>query len=278
MAAPGVTSRWVTTRPKARGKRPATGRLDGVEAGQADDGAGGQGLLEGEGLGGCERPATDLDDEPIEGHAVVGELVDELPAERRAALDDEPVLVALAGERHGAVLDRRLEREVRMGSPACARLRAGRRVTVAPRSRQPVEDGRLGVGRHEDEQVAPRGAGDDGRGQGRVAAAGDGQRPRRVEPGDRLGHAQLEHDAHQVAGLVRAGDVAGLVLDPARRPAGRGRGARASAAARANGVVRKPWPSTAAIAVVELARPGPRSARRSSRPRAPRGRRGSGVR
>ena len=76
-----------------------------------------------------------------------------------------------------------------------------------------VEDLRVGDLGHEDLEVPPDAARDDRGSQGGVPAAGDCQRPWRG--GCRSsGHLQFEQRAEQVARLVRAGDVAGLVLDP----------------------------------------------------------------
>ena len=58
-----------------------------------------------------ERAAADLDDEPVERDAGG----DELPAERLAALDGEPVQVALAGERQRAGRERLVEARGRSG-------------------------------------------------------------------------------------------------------------------------------------------------------------------
>ncbi len=194
-------------------QRPGAGGLDRVESRPPGDEAGPCGLVEGEGLRGGQRPATDLDDEPVEGHAPLGELVDHLPAQGCAALDDEAVLVALAGERDRTRVDGR--------SAAGHSLdrRSGRSPGTAPRpcASRSARRARIGVsasGRHEDQQPAPRRAGDDGGSQGGVAAAGDGQGPARVHGLQRLGDAELEHDRHEVPRLVRAGHVARLVLDP----------------------------------------------------------------
>ena len=102
------------------------------------------------------------------------------------------------------------------------------------------------------------GRGHHGRGQSGVAATGDRQVAAVLaarEP-ETFGHLEVEEHAHQVPPLVRAGDVAGLVLDPHPavpvNPSRRGELRRC----RANGVAAKPWPSTAATA----------ASRRSTRP------------
>ncbi len=77
-----------------------------------------------------------------------------------------------------------------------------------------LHDRGLSAGRHEHEQATLGRAGHDGRRQARVAAAGDGQRGGGIRQAEVLRHAQAEHDTHQVPRLVRAGDVARLVLDP----------------------------------------------------------------
>ena len=58
----------------------------------------------------------------------------------------------------------------------------------------------------------------------------------------------------QVARLVRAGDVAGLVLDPDAAAPREAEPVAQRRARGANGVAAKPWPSTAATRVVELVR------------------------
>ena len=141
-----------------------------------------------------------------------GQLVDELPAQRGAALDGVAVEVALHREGHGAGRDGRQQPVV--GGIAGLSWLALADLDLRAEAAQALDDRGLGAGRHEDEQAAPRGAGHDGRGQGGVAAAGDGQRRVGIGQAEVLGHAQAEHDAHEVARLVRAGDVAGLVLDP----------------------------------------------------------------
>ena len=86
-------------------QREAALRLDRIEAWPAVDEPDRPGVLEGQRLGRGEGPATHVDDEAIEGGGVVRQLVDELPAERGAALDGVAVEVALDGEGHGAGSD-----------------------------------------------------------------------------------------------------------------------------------------------------------------------------
>ena len=128
-----------------------------------------------------------------------------------------------------------------------------------------LEDRGLGAGRHEDEQAAPGGARHDGRGQRRVAAAGDGQWGGRVGQAEVLRHPQAEHDAHEVARLVGARDVAGLVLDPdaSRRAEAQAAGPGWASARRAwsGSRGRRPWRWHR-----QARARAPRSARRSSRP------------
>ena len=107
---------------------------------------------------------------------------------------------------------------------------------------------------HEDPQrPADRGRRHDTGGEGGVPAA----RRRRVSgarqrgESERPGHLEMQGHAHQMARLVRAGDVAGLVLHPhAPRPANPRAPERTSL--RRSGVAAKPWPSTRATAEVRL--------------------------
>ena len=107
--------------------------------------------------------------------ALSGQRRGDLVAEGLAAFDREAVLVALAGKRQGAFRDRRLQAVIGRVS---RRHPPRRRQTVisAPSARQPVDDGGLGVSRHEHEQPPAAGGGDHRRRQGGVAAAGDRER------------------------------------------------------------------------------------------------------
>ncbi len=160
----------------------------------------------------AKAPPPTWSDEPVERGGVVRQLVDELPAERGAALDGVAVEVALHGEGHGAPGDG-VQQAVVGGVPGLARL-ALADLDLRPQLPQALDDGRLGAGWHEDEQSAIRGTGHDGGRQRGVPAAGDGQRRGRVGQAEVLRHPQAEHDAHEVAGLVGARHVAGLILDP----------------------------------------------------------------
>ncbi len=135
------------------------------------------------------------------------------------------------------------------GSPVSP-ARRSQTVMRAPRSCSDCLHRRAGIGRDEHVERPVGGARDHRRGERGIAAGGDGE-PARAQavagrqPGD-LQHAQIEHHPHEVARLVRAGHVAGLVLDPQRIlqcPA-----PRASPVLLDIGVTRKPRPSTATSA------------------------------
>ena len=140
---------------------------------------------------------------------------DELPAERLAALDGEPVQVALAGERERA-LGERLEEPVHGRVAGDALARAGRRSTSAPSCSSRSSTARLGVDRDEHAQTAPPAAATTAAASAalpQLAIARSRRSARALRPSS-LGDLELEQDAEQVPRLVRAGDVAGLVLDP----------------------------------------------------------------
>ena len=199
-------------------KRPGALRLDGVHPRHvrqdAEGGCLGQRLRHST----RQRAAADLNDDVIESSSP-GESSCHLVTERLAALDGEPVLVPLARERERTVRDRRLEAVI--GRVANDALSRGHDRDLRSQLAQPVQHDRLGVGRDENQEPpAPRGSDDCG-GQGSVPAAGDGERRPRAH-----GHAQppdnleMQEDPEQMACLVRAGDVARLVLhrDRRRRP------------------------------------------------------------
>ena len=155
-----------------------------------------------------ERAATDLHDEVVELRRTTRQhLVDQ----GLATVDRESVLVALAAERQRAGAQR-FVKAVNAGIARfarCARARHDRRAERV----QAIEHRRFGIRRDEDLQRTRSGAREHGRGERRVAATGD--RQRRLVPA--LRHREVEQDAHQVARLVRAADVPGLVLHPHAR-------------------------------------------------------------
>ncbi len=161
-----------------------------------------------------ERAAADLDHDVVE-TCLACQRGGDLVAEGLATFDREAVLVALAGKGKRAFGDRRLQAVI--GRVAGHAFYAGTNGDLGSERLQPVDHGGLGVGRDEHEEAPAAGGGDDGGRQGGVAAAGDRERRRAA-----LGHAeavddlQMDKEAEQVAGLVRAGDVACLVLHPDR--------------------------------------------------------------
>jgi hypothetical protein len=192
-------------------QRVGAGRLHGVDPGQpgyrAQLGRLAQGL---DGRAGQRSPA-DLDDEVIQ--AVVAEVGDKLVAERLPALDGQAVLGALGGERQRTVIQFPAQRQVRGVAPD-ARL-AGADDHRGPQVAQPAGEAGVGLRRDEHGQRPAAGPGHHGRRQGRVPAARDGQGAAtgRVEQAEALHDGQMDEHAHKMPALVRAGHVAGLVLD-----------------------------------------------------------------
>ncbi len=165
-------------------------------------------LAEAVAAGAGERAAADLHDQPVD--RLAGGC--DLPGERLAALDGEPVEVPLARERQRALCERLLE--PLHGGIAGNAGGAGADGDERAQLLEPVQHERVGADRDEDAQRALARGRDDRRGERRVAAARDrevGPFRRAAEP---LGDFEIHEHAEQVAGLVRAGDVAGLVLDP----------------------------------------------------------------
>jgi hypothetical protein len=197
-------------------QRMGAGCLDRVEEAGTDGQAESPGLGQASPDGGGQGASAYLNEDPVEAGARRRERRGHLPAEGRAALDGRAVEVSLAGERHGAAGHRFEKAEVRRiaadPGPALADLEA------RPQLLQPGHDGGVGTGRDEHLERAPGGTSHDRRGQGRVAAAGNGEGRGggRASAGAArgLGHLQLQQRSHQVACLVRARDVPGLVLDP----------------------------------------------------------------
>ena len=141
-----------------------------------------------------------------------------LPADRAATVEAPRVLRALHRERH---------RTGGHGLPEPMDARIARRVGVEPWTGdhvgvqlvQPGDHG--GVGRHRDEDAngPPHRRGERARRQRRVAARGDRERWPIGRPGPRcptggLGGDEVQQDREQVARLVAAGHVVGLVLHP----------------------------------------------------------------
>ena len=141
---------------RRRGPRPgrgATRRASGrCGSGAPVELAEGDRLAQALDAGRRERPAPDLDDEPVERGSGGGELAASSKAERHAALDREAVLVALAGERERALGSG-------CGEQAVGRVAGHVRVAFADgdpgaERAEPGDDRRVGVGRDEDVELA----------------------------------------------------------------------------------------------------------------------------
>ena len=203
-------------------QRVRAGRLHGVDGGHPAERAQVRRLAQRLDAGAGQRSPADLDDQVIQGAALARQIGHELVAEGLAALDGQPVLRALGGERQRPPRQLLPQPQVRRVAERAGRARADdhRGLEFA----QPGGQAGVGVGRDEHGQPPAAGPGHHGRGQGRVPAAGDGQLPAAggVEQTAALHDRQVDEHAHQVAALVRARHVAGLVLDP--HPAGGGEG------------------------------------------------------
>jgi hypothetical protein len=199
-------------------ERVGAGGLDGVQPGLTRDRAELGRLAQARRARAGQGAAADLDDDVVHGGA--RELRGQLVGDGLAALDRQAVLAALAGERHGP--GRKLPPQPEVGGiPGHSRLtRAGHDVAAEPA--QPVHDAGLRIGRDEDAKPAAAGPGDHGRRERGVPAARDREVGAAVGQPEPLGHLEVDQQPHQVAGLVRARYVTGLVLDPhpaARREA-----------------------------------------------------------
>ena len=201
------------------------------------------------------------------------ERVGDLVAERLAAFDREAVVGPLAGERDRALRDRLAAGGGRWGRPVSPS-RRGTTWTAAPSSSSRRTTGSSAHVGHEHVEVPLGGARDDARGERRVPTARDREGP--VASGDQpdaLHHLQPDQHAHQVPRLVRAGDVAGLVLHPERAGSSRaGRERRAPRARRR--ASRGTRPVDRGHAVVERPHERDVARRRTSRGRARRRTRG----
>ena len=196
--------------------------------------------------GARERAAADLHDRPVDAStpAASGELV----AEGRAAFDREAVEVPLAGERQRPGGDRLREAEVRSGRRARRPSRSQTSTSAPSSSSRATTTGSASAGT-KTRSRRPAGRGDARRRRARRCRSlrSRGRASRRIGQPSRSAHLELEQDVEQMAGLVRAGDVAGLVLDPDAALRREKPSAVAELVARAaNGVATKPCPSTAA--------------------------------
>ena len=191
----GATARRLASAPCARAARAPGARRDRPRTG-LHAGAG-------------QRAAAHLHDEVVQRRRAAGEhLVDQ----RLAAIDGQAVLVALAAERQRAGAPAPRESGARKGRRArparAGRRRPSRRARAAaraPPARRPAA--RRPAARATRRAPAPPRPAPRCRSWRWPAAARRPARPREVQ-----------QDAHQVARLVRAGDVAGLVLDPQLEP------------------------------------------------------------
>ena len=147
-----------------------------------------------------------------------GQRLGHFEGERARAFHRQPVVGPLHAERNGAGRHRGA-RGAHAGVAGLARLRRSQTTTVRAELAESPNDARLGVDGDEDVERPIGGAGDHRCGQRGVAAGGDRQAPARAGPRrgprpDASRTPEIEHDAREVAALVRSRDVARLVLDP----------------------------------------------------------------
>ena len=135
------------------------------------------------------------------------------PSRASAALDREAVQVALAGERQRARRER-LEQAV-VGRVAGSPGSRGQTTTSrrAARSRSSTTGSASG-GTKTRARARPPPRRRPPRARRCRSSRSRARAARRARPAEPLGDLELEEHAEQVPGLVRAGDVAGLVLDP----------------------------------------------------------------
>ena len=202
-------------------QRAAAGRLHAVQTGKATDQSRVQRDLEALEAGGRQGAAADLDDHAVDRLARRQELRQDLPDQGPAALQGQSVLRPLAGEGHVAAVDRLQEAEVGRVARLLRPTRAGD--GFGSEGGQPAGHQRVGLDRHEGAEGEVGRAGDRGGGQRRVAAARDRQGRERAWPGvvpihlpSAPAQRRPQAEPEQVTHLVRAGHVAGLVLDPER--------------------------------------------------------------
>ena len=167
---PAPAGRRAATRSNARGSGQAPVGLHRVAARHPSERRQGRRLADRPDAGACQGAATDLDHEPVEGRPA-GQGLRDLVAEREAAFDRESVLVALAGERKRAFVERMPEQMV--GRVAGDSRLAGAHGHPRVELLQPGQHDGIGVDGDEHLQDAPAGCRDDGRGEGGVPATRD---------------------------------------------------------------------------------------------------------
>ena len=240
-----------------------------------------------------QRPAADLDDEPVE----AGRAARAPTAAASSQPSVSPPSIArplrLPWQVNGTAPASSARRSAWYGRVAGdAGLALADGAGRAPRARRRSTTTGIGVGRDEDVEVAAGGPGDDRGGEGGVAAGGDRERRasaagrppsgrRAAAPRARAAVPRRPRDdappPPPAPGASRRGggalcepdDVAGLVLDPDPAAGGEAQGVGQRVRSAANGVTRNPWPSTAATAGVEPLDEARRSRRRSSPSRGP---------
>ena len=190
---------------------PALG-LDRVYARQPGERAHGVRFLESANPRGRQRAASHLYEDPVQCGPVFRKRVNRLQRHGGSAVQHQPVLASLAGEGQGTLLDRLAKSpHARVaGLPGHARTGMNVGGVASELGHHPG----IRIRRHEHEQTPPHGAGHHGRGQGRIAAAGHGQRSIAGRDAPTFLDGQPERHTEEVTRLVGAGHVSGLVLDP----------------------------------------------------------------
>jgi hypothetical protein len=217
-------------------ERVAAGCLDRVDPGHPVQGAEFLSFSQPLDHGTGQRAAPDLHEQPVQRGALLRQMGGKLVAERHPAFDGQAVLVALAGEGQrspearlaacrsgrgwgpgGGHVTGRTTRELERVIRGISRrpFLAGNHVHIRAQFLQPGDDLRVAPRRNEHHERTIAGLRHHGRRQCCVAARGDRQ-VRFAGHGqpDTLDYLQVDQQPHQVPGLVRAGDVAGLVLHP----------------------------------------------------------------
>ena len=209
-------SRSATSKSKARFRAQAPSVCTVCKRGARRQDSQGDRLGESGGEGAGQCAATHLDHHIVQLGACRLETRAHLVADRLATFDCQAVLVALARKRQGPSRKRPLERYDR-GVPRYAWL-SSTDVHIDPQCAEARHNSRVGVDWNERVQPAASRRRHDSRGQRRVATARNRKArsrrcARKAEPFD---HLQVKEQSEQVTGLVRAGNVACLVLHPER--------------------------------------------------------------
>ena len=226
------------------GKGGAALGLDGVEPRPGRQHAEGDGVGERLDAAAGQRPAAHLHEQPGMVDAASGQLFGQFEAERAAAVDREQVVGALAAEGHGALGDE-------LACPQYARIADFVVVSfagpdVGAQAGELVDHTGVGPWRDMDRQWSSGCPGDNGGSERCVTARGNGKRG---VDGNAL-DLEVDRQPEEVAGLVGARDVAGLVLGPEPTPLADGlghlcyaeewRGAKARAVHLGDGVIEAP--------------------------------------